>query len=165
MGDRVTRWLPSQASVETEVVATPNQVWDVLTDVTRVGEWSHECHTARWLPGHDGARVGAQFVGRNRSGPLRWGRRCTITELDPERRLVYRTQGGVPPDSTEWTFELEPTPSGGTRIRQSFRLISMPLPTELMIRVILPAHRDRRTDLTADLVRLGEVASGRVAAG
>ena len=165
MGGRVTRWLPPQASVETEVMATPSQVWEVLTDVTRVGEWSHECHTARWLPGHDSARVGAQFAGRNRNGPVRWGRHCTITEVEPERRLVYRTRGGLPPDSTEWSFELEPTSSGGTRIRQSFRLISMPLPTELMIRVIMPSHRDRRPALEGDLVRLGEVAAGRVAAG
>ncbi len=95
MGGRVTRWLPAEASVETEVMATPSQVWEVLTDVTRVGEWSHECHTARWLPGHDSARVGAQFAGRNRNGPVRWGRRCTITEVEPERRLVYRTRGGA----------------------------------------------------------------------
>lgn len=156
--------LPSHSSVETEIDATPDEVWTVLADVTRVGEWSHECRAADWLPGHHTAEVGAQFAGRNRRGALRWGRRCTITEVQPGRLLVYRTGGGFLPDSTEWRFELEPTATGGCLVRQSFQIIRLPLPTELMILLLLPAHRDRRSALAADLVRLGEVAAGRVPA-
>ena len=81
------------------------EVWGVVTDVTRVGEWSHECHTAAWLPGHHSAEVGAQFAGRNRNGAVRWGRRCTVIGVEPERVFAYRTDGGLPPDSTEWRFE------------------------------------------------------------
>ena len=112
--------------------------------MTRVGEWSHECRAAAWLAGHHAAEVGAQFAGRNRRGAVRWRRRCTITELEPERLLVYRTSGGLPPDSTEWRFELEPTPAGGSLVRQSFQILRLPLPTELMILVLIPSHRDRR---------------------
>jgi uncharacterized protein YndB with AHSA1/START domain len=161
VGD-LTRRLPSHISVETECDATPAEVWAVLADVTRVGEWSHECRAAAWLPGHQAAEVGAQFAGRNRHGAVRWGRRCTITEVEPERLLVFRTSGGFPSDSTEWRFELEPTPSGGCLVRQSFQILRLPLPTELMILVLIPSHRDRRAALVADLVRLGEVAARRV---
>jgi hypothetical protein len=96
---------------------------------------------------------------------MRWGRRCTITEVEPNRLLVYRTSGGLPPDSTEWRFELDPMPSGGTRIRQSFRILKMPRVTELFILLLMPAHRDRRPALAGDLARLGEVAAGRVSTG
>ena len=154
--------LPEHIAVETETDATPAEVWAVLADVTRVGEWSHECQAADWLPGPHAAQVGAQFAGRNRRGPVRWGRRCTITEVEPERRLVYRTGGGFPPDSTEWRFELEATPSGGCLVRQSFQVLRLPLPTELLVLLLVPSHRDRSAALAADLVRLGEVAAGRV---
>lgn len=157
------RWrLFWDAEVEADVEATPQQVWDVLSDVPRVGEWSHECRAATWLPGHDRAVVGAQFSGSNQSGWTRWGRRCTITEADPGRRLVYRTSGGIPPDSTEWRFDLEALPSGGTRIRQSFRILRLARPIEVAIYLLVPQHRDRREALRGDLVRLGRLATGPV---
>lgn len=159
----MARWaLASDLEVEADVEATPQQVWDVLADVPRVGEWSHECHTASWEPGSSSAVVGAQFSGSNKSGRMRWGRRCTVTEVVPGRTLVYRTSGGIPPDSTEWRFELEPRPSGGTRIRQSFRIVRMSRPVEAAIYLFVPRHRDRGEALRCDLVRLGELAAGRL---
>ncbi|MDN5747058.1 MAG: hemerythrin domain-containing protein [Pseudonocardia sp.] len=59
------------------VAASPSQVWSVLSDVSRIGEWSHECHTARWLD--EGGGVGARFVGSNRAGRARRTRTCTVT--------------------------------------------------------------------------------------
>jgi uncharacterized protein YndB with AHSA1/START domain len=144
--------------VEVEVAASPDRVWEVLSDITRVGEWSHECHTAVWRPGHEGLVVGAEFTGSNRNGFMRWARRCTITEAVPRRVLAYRTSGGFPPDSTEWRFELMPDDTGGSRIRQTFHILRMPRVTELAIVLMMPAHHDRRPALAADLVRLGEVA-------
>ena len=90
---------------------------------------------------------------------MRWTRTCTITDVEPDRLLVFRTHGGYPPDSTEWRFDLAPTPAGGTRITQSFRIIAMPRYLELTIVLFLPPHRDRRSALADDLVRLGEVAA------
>ncbi|RZL75431.1 MAG: hemerythrin domain-containing protein [Rhodococcus sp. (in: high G+C Gram-positive bacteria)] len=42
---------------ETTSTARPTMVWAVLADVTRVGEWSHECRRARWLHGATSFRV------------------------------------------------------------------------------------------------------------
>ena len=76
--------------------------------------------------------------------------------------LAYRTSGGIPPDSTEWCFELEELPTGGTRIRQSFKILKLPRSTETVIYLLMPQHRDRREALRGDLLRLGEVALGKV---
>ena len=76
-----------------DLAATPAQVWAVLSDPTRVGEWSHECHTVTWIDGYSRAEVGAKFRGNNQVKGFRWSRTCTITELEPERLLVYRTSG------------------------------------------------------------------------
>ncbi len=148
--------------VAVEVPATPAQVWTVLSDPTRVGEWSHECRAATWVDGSSVAAVGAKFRGDNQVRRFRWSRICTITELEPERLLSYRTSGGVPSDSTEWRFGLEPV-GDGTRITQSFRILKFPRLMELATVVFNPSHRDRRDALRSDLARLGEVSASRPA--
>ncbi|MCW2760761.1 MAG: hypothetical protein JWR85_962 [Marmoricola sp.] len=152
------RWKVAwEGETAVDVPATPAQVWSVLSDPTRVGEWSHECQAVVWCEGHSRAAVQAKFRGSNRSGSMRWSRTCTITEIEPTRLLVYRTSGGVPPDSTEWRFRLEVVGSG-TRVTQSFRILKFPRLMELATVVFNPAHRDRSDALRGDLVRLGEIA-------
>ncbi|MGA8209851.1 MAG: SRPBCC family protein [Nocardioidaceae bacterium] len=154
----MTRTVMREGSVEVTVDASPDQVWAVLTDVTRIGEWSHECKAARWLEGSPAAPVvGARFRGRNKAGLVRWSRPCTVTEADVARRFAYRTKGSLADDSTEWVFTLEPSGSG-TRLAQSFRVLSLARWAEILIARLVPQHQDRRADLTADLERLGELA-------
>ena len=149
------RWA---GEVAADVAATPAQVWAVLSDPTRIGAWSHECRTAAWVGGQSRAEVGARFRGTNQVGALRWSRTCTITELEPERLLVFCTSGGLPPDSTRWRYSLEPI-EGGTRITQTFTILKFPRLVELATVLLNPAHRDRSPALRADLVRLGEVSA------
>jgi hypothetical protein len=133
----------------------------VLTDVTRVGEWSHECRETVWLG--DGATrpgVGARFRGRNKAGLVRWGRVCEITVADPPSHFSYRTVDGWVGDSTEWAFDSEPAGSG-TRIGQSFRVRSLPRWADVVICLLIPEHRDRRAAVAEDLVRLGRLVGLR----
>ena len=153
------RWrVDWEGEVAADVAASPAQVWAVLRDPTRIGEWSHECRTVTWVGGHSRAEVGAQFRGTNQVGSFRWSRTCTITELEPERLLVFCTSGGLPPDSTRWRFLLEPT-DGGTRVTQSFQILKFPRLVELATVLLNPAHRDRSQALRGDLTRLGEVSA------
>src|SRR4029079_1779050 len=109
------------ARVVVEVEADIESGWAVVRDVTRVGEWSHECVGASWVGRSTAAIQGARFRGRNRAGVFRWGRVCEIGAAEPYR-LVWRT---VPstfyPDSSEWSISLDET-EGGTAIEQSFRV-------------------------------------------
>jgi uncharacterized protein YndB with AHSA1/START domain len=150
--------------VEVVVDATVPQVWAVVSDVTRVGEWSHECCGAGWLGDSDRPVPGARFQGRNRAGEagwVRWGRTCEIVAVDPPREIVWRTvPTRVIPDSTEWRIRLEPD-DGGTRITQSFDVIRVPRFHDWLFSRLIPAHRDRDARLADDLRRLGEVAAAR----
>ena len=138
------------------MAATPDQVYAVLSDPTRVGEWSHEAHRARWLGQPAAPVVGARFVGSNRVGLMRWDMPCTIIAAEPGRRFAYHTRNGRP--GTEWDYTL--VPSGeGTRVLQRWRILHLPRPAEILIHLAIPAHRDRREALADDLVRLGEVAA------
>jgi uncharacterized protein YndB with AHSA1/START domain len=149
--DRGRRFpLVTNGAVRVEVAASPSQVWTVLADPSRVGEWSHEAVGARWLDGADEAVPGARFEGRRRP--------CLITTVEADRRIVWRTRGGVGHDSTQWSFTLEPLPRG-TRITQSFQVLTCARWYAALISLAVPAHKDCALSLTKDLVALGELAA------
>ncbi|MFE6920924.1 hemerythrin domain-containing protein [Nocardia sp. NPDC057663] len=137
--------------------AAPRAVWNILTDVTRIGEWSHECRRARWLDGATGAAVGARFTGDSKSGVMRWSRTCTITVLQAPREMAWTTHGSIFGDRTEWRYTLEPTESG-TRIVQTYRVLAMPIWFDRLVWLSTPAHHDRRNALHGDLTRLARLA-------
>jgi len=143
---------------EIVVAAEPEAVWNVVMDVTRVGEWSHECVECSFLGGATRAEPGARFRGRNRQGIFRWGRVCEVLSTE-DRELVWRT---VPttmyPDSTVWRIRVTPT-DGGTRLEQRFDVVRAPKLLDIIYATVVPAHRDRTAALTDDLRRLGELAS------
>src|SRR5262245_25411777 len=115
-GSTSARQVQKRGRTSVDVAAAPDAVWDVVADVTRVGEWSHECVGAEWLDGATAAAPRARFRGRNRSGLFRWGRTCEIVTAEPWE-LTWRTVPTILyPDSTEWTIRLEAAAAGGTRI-------------------------------------------------
>lgn len=152
--------LPKHGSVEVVAPATPEQVWAVLADVTRTGEWSHEAVAAEWLGGSSGPTPGARFRGSNEQGRARWARVCEVVAAEPGRRLAFRT---VPTrllrDSTLWTFELAPV-ERGTRIVQHYEVLEVHPLLDRLFYALIPAHRDRTAALREDLHRLGAVAAG-----
>ncbi len=48
------RPMADQVSVTTEIAAPAEQVWAMIADVTRMGEWSPENQGATWLRGATG---------------------------------------------------------------------------------------------------------------
>jgi hemerythrin-like domain-containing protein len=149
-------------AVAVEVAAPPDAVWEVVSDVTRIGEWSHECAGGRWLGGARVAAPGVRFRGRNRTGLVRWSRTCELVTVDAPRELAWRTVPSLLyPDSTTWSVSLLPA-GGGTRIEQRYEVSKLPPePLERLYAWVLPAHRDRTAALSADLRRLGSVAAAR----
>jgi hypothetical protein len=52
-----------RGSVTVHMDASPDRVWELVSDVTRVGEFSPETFEAEWLGGASGPEVGARFRG------------------------------------------------------------------------------------------------------
>jgi uncharacterized protein YndB with AHSA1/START domain len=96
--------------VETvQVDAPPDVVWRVVSDVTRMGEWSPECRKVLLLGGRPA--LGARLLGINRRGLAVWPTMSTIVRFEPGRAVAWKTrQSGA-----TWTYELEPV-EGGTRL-------------------------------------------------
>jgi uncharacterized protein YndB with AHSA1/START domain len=117
--------------VTVRIAAPPDRVWDLVSDVTRIGEFSPETFEAQWLEDADGPRPGARFRGhvrRNGRGPVYWTT-CTVTAADPGREFAFSVAGLGGATANTWRYSLEPTPDG-TDATESFEM-----PATLMNRI------------------------------
>ncbi len=54
----------SHDSVSIDIAAPPEKVYALVSDITRMGEWSPECRSCRWADEATGPTVGARFKAR-----------------------------------------------------------------------------------------------------
>ncbi|MDQ2836709.1 MAG: SRPBCC family protein [Actinomycetota bacterium] len=84
------------------IAAPADTVYAMVSDLTRMGEWSPENIGARWLnprrPAEgSGPRVGARFIGHNKAGVLRWSTFGLVTVADPGREFAFEVAFGPMP--------------------------------------------------------------------
>jgi ligand-binding SRPBCC domain-containing protein len=146
-----------QCEAKITVKAPAEAVWSVISDVTRVGEWSGECRVCQWVGDSADPVPGARFRGGNRRGWMRWTRLNQIDLTDAPKEMVWHTVSGwIYRDSTEWRVSLRPA-ADGTEVTESFRILRLSRPMETLLELFQPAHRDRSKDLADDLARLKKV--------
>ena len=119
------RPMAEQVSVTTEIAAPAEQVWAMVSDLTRMGEWSPENEGATWLRGATGPKLGATFRGANRNGKKRWTTLGTIDDAEPGRLLAFRiTVLGL--KVAEWRYAFEPT-AAGCRVTETWTDLRGPI--------------------------------------
>lgn len=139
-----------EASVQVD--ASPEEVYAVLTDVTRMGEWSPETVSGEWLDGAVGPAVGARFKGSNKRGIARWSTKPVVVVADPGREFAF-----VVEDLTRWSYTLEAS-GAGTRLTESFEMLDdLPWYFRFADRYIM-----RIPDRAADLERAMGETIGRI---
>jgi hypothetical protein len=115
-------------SVTVHIAAPADEIWDLVSDVTKIGRYSPETFEAEWLDGATLPAVGAKFRGhvkRNGKGPIYWTT-CTVTECEPGRAFAFGVGTSDKPLNV-WSYRLEPS-GDGTDVTESFRLApTMPL--------------------------------------
>jgi uncharacterized protein YndB with AHSA1/START domain len=105
--------------VTIEIDAPPTRVYDLVADITRMGDWSPECRRCRWVKGATGPVAGARFKARNkgRRGPS-WFNTPTVTIAEPAREFAFNRSGpGI--GSYTWRYVFAPTATG-TRLTESY---------------------------------------------
>ena len=102
------------------VDASPEAVYDLVADVTRMPEWSPETYKAEWLGGATGAVAGARFRGWNKAGPLRWFTDPVIDVAERGRELTFTTTFFGRGRLTTWSFVMQPS-GDGTELSESWR--------------------------------------------
>ena len=99
------------------VAAPPEVLYDLVSDVTRTGEFSPVCRAAWWDEG-DGPRAGAWFTGRNQTPERTWETRSQVVVADPGREFAFLVGGAL----VRWGYTLEPVPEG-TLLTESWHFL------------------------------------------
>ncbi|MEQ4204263.1 SRPBCC family protein [Actinopolymorpha sp. B9G3] len=132
----------ARTHIDLTIALPQSRVWDLIADVTRIGEWSPECVHGAWLddgagqahaqvqaqvpaPAQAYARVGARFAGDNRfaNGNVSTVT-CVVTQAERPHRFAWVVlDGAEDPDrpGSIWSYELTPGGSADeTRVRHTF---------------------------------------------
>jgi hypothetical protein len=110
------------------IALPPEQVYALVSDITRMGEWSPVCR-ACWWEDDAGPQLGAWFVGRNVTPEGRseatgeiipertWETRSQVVAADAGREFAWEVNGGW----VRWGFTMaaEDDPAG-TRLTESW---------------------------------------------
>ena len=105
--------MSKQVAVEQVVAAPPERVWDLISDVTRMGDWSPEAIGGTWVKGASRPAVGAKFKGRNKHGKRSWSTSCTVTDAEPGRCFGFDVDAG-PLGVANWSYTIDPNPDGAS---------------------------------------------------
>lgn len=128
-------WLQKDETLRasTEVRASADQIYSVVSDVTRIPEWSPETRRAEWL-------TPDRFRAWNRRRLGRWRTVANVVEAEPGRNFSFIVQalGG---DWTHWTYLIEPgSTAGATRLTEVFRMLRSATFRRCGFRTSLPIH-------------------------
>ena len=146
-----------------DIGASPEALYDLVSDVRRMGEWSPECQRCVWLDGATGPAVGARFKGSNAHGMARWSTKPKVVAAEPGREFAF-VIGHLGRDMTKWSYRFEPT-SNGTLVTETFEMLAdMPWYFALSDRFLMGVkdrHADLEKNMTETLQRLKSAAEVR----
>jgi hypothetical protein len=131
----------TSSEAHVHVDAPPEIVYGVVSDVTRMGEWSPETVKCEWLDGAVGPAVGARFKGKNKRGIATWSTKPTVVVANPGREFAFEVDTDV-----RWTYRFD-AEGTGTRLTESFEMLRdirwyYAFAERWVMRI-----KDRRTDL------------------
>jgi hypothetical protein len=140
-----------------EIAAAPELVYDLIADITRMGEWSPECYRCEWLDDATLARLGARFRGHNRLGRIRWQTTAVITAADRGREFAFTVvHDGTGREETAWRYRFEPT-AGRTLLTESFEFLWCPVGNRV-VELFVPRGRQVNRGIHDTLRRIAAAA-------
>ena len=143
-------------SATIHIEAPPEKVYEVITDVSRMGEWSPETVKGEWLDGATGPTVGARFKGTNRKGLVRWSTKPRVLVADEGREFAFVTETGGK-ELTKWSYRFEPENSG-SKVTESFEMMNDVPGVVVFAEKYLMRIKDRKADLEQDMAKtLGRI--------
>ncbi|WP_082177463.1 SRPBCC family protein [Arthrobacter sp. RIT-PI-e] len=100
------------------IARSPLELYGMVGDVTRMGEWSPENRGAVVSGSHGALTAGDVFDGANTRGRVSWSTRCTVTTAEPGHEFAFRVHaiGGthrkVPGRIATWRYTCQERDGG-----------------------------------------------------
>lgn len=100
------------------VNALPQDLYDLVSDITRTGEWSPVCTSCWWDDAATAGTVGAWFTGRNETPDRVWETRSQVIAAKPGREFAWVVGGKF----VQWGYILTPV-EGGTILTETWKFL------------------------------------------
>jgi Polyketide cyclase / dehydrase and lipid transport len=94
-----------------------DDLYDMVADITRMGEWSPVCKSCWWDDGA-GPEVGSWFTGKNETGELTWETRSQIIAAERGREFAFCVNGTW----ARWGYTFTPV-DDGTELTESWEFL------------------------------------------
>jgi hypothetical protein len=149
---------PGPDSVSLDVEASPDRLYELVSDVTRMGRLSPECTGGRWIGGEKRPVAGAKFLGFNRRGIAWWFTVNQVVTAEPGREFAFETRT----TGVRWRYRFTPRDAGTTVTESRQEVRDRPLTARLFARLFLGGieeHDDElREGMATSLSRLKALA-------
>lgn len=109
--------------VSIDINASPEAVYDLVSDLPRMGEWSPENIGGEWQDGGSG-EVGDRYIGHNKAGDRSWSVPVMITIADRGKCFEFVTRPDEGP-YVRWAYRLELSGSG-TQVTEVWDVEQLP---------------------------------------
>lgn len=100
------------------VASSPESLYDMVSDVTRTGEWSPVCTACWWDDDEAAGRVGAWFTGRNELPDRTWETRSQVVVAERGREFAFVVGASY----VRWGYTFTPV-DDGTRVTESWEFL------------------------------------------
>lgn len=91
----------------TEIKASPEKVWELVSDLKRMGEWSPQCRKVV-VRGGGPVTLGTKTINVNKRGLLVWPTTAKVVRFEPNKEIAYR----ITENGSIWSFTITPTEAG-----------------------------------------------------
>jgi uncharacterized protein YndB with AHSA1/START domain len=102
-------------SVTRHVSASPDAVYEAVSDLARMAAWSPE-YVGSWRLWRGPPTEGVRFVGWNRQGWRVWPTTCRVVVADRPREFTFES-GVLGLPVARWTYRIEPD-GAGSRVEE-----------------------------------------------
>ena len=106
-------------TVTRDISATADAIWNLVSDLPRMGEWSPENVGGEWLKGASGPALGAKFKGNNANADKKWSTTVTVSECAPGREFGFRVTVG-PVKVAHWHYAIVDRGNGICSVTESW---------------------------------------------
>lgn len=100
------------------IEASAETLYDLLSDITRTGEWSPVCTSCWWDDEGEAGQVGAWFTGRNELSHRTWQTRSQVAVAERGREFAWVVGGSF----VRWGYTFAPDGTG-TMLTESWEFL------------------------------------------